>query len=140
MLSKMNISRENLATIITMIWFLHSMCSQIMVATLLPKMGGAPPKSCLGGGLGGILGGVGGDLWGGFGRILLYCSLSTKYFVLRGKLYINWNLMLWTSKLINAISLSEKYFFVLGSFSWKICEHGFFLLLHIGIICISLRS
>ena len=89
-------------------------------------MGGAPPKSCLGGGLGGILGGVGGDLGGGFGRILLYCSLSTKYFVLRGKLYINWNLMLWTSKLINAISLSEKYFFVLGSFSWKICEHGFF--------------
>ena len=58
----------------------------IKVATLLPKMGGAPPKSCLGGGLGGILGG---DLGGGFGRILLYCSLSTKYFVLRGKLYIN---------------------------------------------------
>ena len=34
-----------------------------------PKVGRSPPKSCLGGDLGGFPGGVGGDLGGGFGRI-----------------------------------------------------------------------
>ena len=35
-----------------------------------PKVGRSPPKSCLGGDLGGFLRGAGGDLGGGFRRIL----------------------------------------------------------------------
>ena len=54
-----------------------------------PKSGRSPPKSCLGGGLGGILGGVGGYLRGGFGRTWLFYSLLNTYFELRGKVNIN---------------------------------------------------
>ena len=111
-----------------------------------PKSGRSPPKSCLGGGLGGILGGVGGYLGGEFGRTWLFYSLLNTYFELRGKLYINWILILWTSKLIKSIFVCPKnIFFVLGHFSWKIGEHRhflllFFFLLHIELICVSLES
>ena len=84
-----------------------------------------------------------------FGRTLLFYSLLNTYFELRGKLYIHWILILWTSKLIKSIFVCPKnIFFVLGCFSWKIGEHRIFFhfffkfifLLHIVLICVSLES
>ena len=49
-----------------------------------PKVGRSPPKSCLGGHLGGFPGGLGGHLGGGFGRI----SISSDYGQ-RGELLTN---------------------------------------------------
>ena len=49
-----------------------------------PKVGRSPPKSCLGGDLGGFLGGAGGDLGGGFGRIIITSEYGTS-----GELHTN---------------------------------------------------